>query len=70
MNRAEAWAVIEKAIRETFDQWDADQDHKVGKMLMSLGGELPRYRHDIDEARAVLAAQPTSAAQDGEVDRG
>lgn len=55
--RAEAWAVIEAAIRETHDHWDNDRDSKVGKMLMALGGELPRYRHDIDEARAALAGQ-------------
>jgi Leu/Phe-tRNA-protein transferase len=33
---------------------DADLDHKCLKLLLAMSGHAPRYRHDVDEARAAL----------------
>jgi hypothetical protein len=41
--------------------WDADQDMKVGKILMALGGDLQRYRPDTDAINTVLAKHGRAA---------
>lgn len=40
--------------------WDADEDSKVGKLLLALSGMLPKYRPDIDEIHAFLARYEAS----------
>jgi hypothetical protein len=43
---------------EMFEEWDRDNDMRVGKMLRALSGNLPGYRADIDQFRAALATTP------------
>lgn len=46
---------------EIFQKWDADQ--RPGKLLLALGGELKRYRDDVDDVRQALAGwQPIDTA--------
>ena len=33
---------------KAYDYWDADEDHKVGKILMALAGRMPLYCPDTD----------------------
>jgi len=35
---------------KTWEYWDADEDHKVGKRLRAMAGGLPGYDADVDEA--------------------
>lgn len=36
--------------------WDADEDMKVGKILMAMAGQLPKYDQRADALHAALAA--------------
>lgn len=49
------WAVKAHA------HWDADEDSKVGKILMALAGYLPSYSLDIAKAQAALAGAEAAA---------
>ena len=40
---------VPRIASEAFNYWDADEDHKVGKILRALSGGLPGYRSDIDQ---------------------
>lgn len=39
---------------EIHEHWDADNDSKVGKMLLALAGHLPKYDKRIDVIHAAL----------------
>lgn len=39
---------FKKLAAECWELWDKDHDHKVGKLLRALAGEMPGYRQDID----------------------
>jgi hypothetical protein len=41
---------------ECHAEWDADNDHRVGKILKALSGRMPGYRADIDKIHAVISA--------------
>jgi len=41
--RLSSWA------ERAYDHWDSDDDSKVGKILLSMAGELPGYSAEIDE---------------------
>lgn len=41
---------------ELYNEWDHDNDMRVGKLLMALLGEIPGYRNDIDELLKDLEA--------------
>jgi hypothetical protein len=41
--------------RETYNHWDADNDHKVGKRLAAMEGSLKGYRNDLDAVHALIA---------------
>lgn len=47
---------------EAYEHWDADRDMKVGKILLALAGDNPRYDKRADALHAALRAQaaPTS----------
>ena len=40
---------VQRIALETFNYWDADEDHKVGKILKALSGAMPGYRDDVDQ---------------------
>jgi hypothetical protein len=42
------WASVAHA------KWDSDEDHRVGKMLAALAGDLKRYSPDTDKIHSVL----------------
>lgn len=42
--------VLRKYASDTWDHWDASTDHKVGKRLKSLAGEMPGYNVDVTSA--------------------
>ena len=42
---------------EAHAEWDADNDSRVGKILIALSGGIPGYRKDTDEIRAFLSRQ-------------
>lgn len=42
--------------------WDADQDSRVGKMLIALSGRMPGYRADITALLEELESHPAVAA--------
>ena len=45
---------------EAHAKWDADEDHRVGKMLMALAGWMKGYRADIDAIHAAIAEAETA----------
>ena len=47
-------SVVEIA-KEAHREWDSDNDHRVGKILMALAGYRPGYRADIDAIHAAIA---------------
>ena len=51
----EALESFAKIASEAAALWDADQDMKVGKLLLALAGYKPRYRADIDKIHAAIA---------------
>lgn len=57
-NRAlvEALRAAIKVAREAHKEWDADNDPRVGKLLMALAGYVKGYRADIDGIHAALSA--------------
>lgn len=46
--------LMRKIAGEAFDYWDADEDHKAGKLLMALAGMAPGYRPDLDRLRGLI----------------
>lgn len=42
---------------EVHSHWDADNDSKVGKLLLAMSGRLPKYRDDIDKVLALIPAK-------------
>lgn len=46
----------------THSEWDADNDARVGKMLLALSGSLRGYRADIDKIHAAIAKAKGGAA--------
>lgn len=60
-SKGERIAALEAALRsfaaiaaEAHKEWDADNDHRVGKILRALSGDMPKYRADIDAIHAAL----------------
>lgn len=51
----EALRSVIKLANEAHREWDADNDMRVGKILIALSGSMPRYRADIDAIHAALA---------------
>jgi len=56
-------AQLEQALRtfvtisfEAHLEWDADNDSRVGKLLLAMAGKLEGYRGDITAIHALLAA--------------
>lgn len=41
-------------IKVTHDYWDDDQDHKVGKRLAAMSGDLQGYDAAIDSVHALI----------------
>lgn len=57
---AEATRLLRSAVSiaaEAHAEWDADNDPRVGKILIALSGGIPGYRKDTDEIRAFLSRQ-------------
>lgn len=52
---ASALKSVPKIAGEAHDYWDADQDHKVGKILSAMEGRMVRYRPDTDALHAAIA---------------
>lgn len=49
---------LENAIsiaNEAYNEWDRDNDMRVGKILIALAGRMPKYRPDIDQIHAAMA---------------
>lgn len=53
---AEALLTVEAIAAEAHTAWDADNDMRVGKILIALAGRAPRYRADIDRIHAATTA--------------
>ena len=53
---------LKRIAAETYQEWDSDNDSRVGKLLAALAGYRPKYRADIDALHAALEA---SAARQG-----
>src|SRR5690606_10026090 len=55
----DAAVVLLRSIRtlagKAWQHWDADEDAKVGKILIALAGELPKYLPETDALTAFLA---------------
>lgn len=49
-----ALATMVAYAKETRYRWDADQNHKVGKRLAAMGGDLPGYDAAINSVHALL----------------
>lgn len=49
---AEALLTVKTIAAEAHAAWDADNDMRVGKILIALSGRAPRYRTDIDRIHA------------------
>ena len=47
--------------KETWKEWDSDNDSRVGKLLIALSGNAAGYRADIDGVHAVLAKAATAS---------
>lgn len=43
---------------EAWAKWDADEDVRVGKMLIALAGGLPKYRPETDAIHETLRLNP------------
>jgi hypothetical protein len=50
-----ALKIVISVAKEAHAAWDADNDSRVGKILMALSGYRPGYRADIDAIHATLA---------------
>lgn len=57
-NLRKAIATLVKYADKTFEYWDADEDHKVGKRLRAMAGGLPGYDATIDEAMKLCEVTP------------
>lgn len=54
-NAASALKSVPKIAGEIRSYWDADQDMKVGKIVIALSGRLIGYRSDVDAIHAAIA---------------
>lgn len=80
LSAAEAYNTLRKVAAEALEEWDKDNDHRVGKMLKAIAGESKGYRADIDQMHVAFAAADRPAdpvavlniiasATPGEIDR-
>lgn len=53
----------------TFDYWDDDKHHKVGKRLNAMAGTLPGYSAAVDAALASVSSTPDAGRAEGESDK-
>lgn len=54
-NLAAALKSVPKIAAQAHDYWDADQDSKVGKIIIALSGRLIGYRSDVDAIHTAIA---------------
>jgi hypothetical protein len=60
----EALKGAKEIAKAALQYWDTDQDAKVGKTVMAMAGELPKYRADTDSLHAILAKHATGTEGD------
>ena len=51
---AEVLATVPEIAAEAREAWDNDNDSRVGKMLIAMGGGIPNYRADIERIHTAL----------------
>lgn len=65
--RDEAVAAMQGVVRlsgEAFSAWDADNDHRVGKIISAMAGRMRSYRPEATALHAAIAAAPGKQDQE------